>query len=179
MHILQAGIGVIALMLIAGSAFFYVTMRDSDMPMESSDSSEAEISSGTEHASTTNTAGQQSGDSPTVRIGDAHIHVEIADSLLERIQGLSGRQHLPEHTGMLFVFDEPGRHGIWMKDMHFAIDIIWIGENNRVVDRQIDARPESFPESFKPRSEALYVLEVNSGFVEEHEIEIGDVVAIE
>jgi len=75
---------------------------------------------------------------------------------------------------MLFIFDNESLHGIWMKDMNFAIDILWIDEGYKVVDIKKDAKPESYPEVFIPEVPSKYVLEVNAGFLEENDIEIGD-----
>lgn len=122
-----------------------------------------------------------------LRIGNVPIHVEIADTDEERIRGLSGRDVLLPNNGLLFIFDEPGIQGIWMKDMRFAIDIIWIApfsstsssggrDTYRVVDIKRNAMPESFPEIFYPVEEALYVLEVNAGFTDLYNISVGDAV---
>ena len=63
-----------------------------------------------------------------------------------------------------------------MKDMYFPIDIIWIGENNTIVDITKNLSPRTYPKTFSPKTEAKYVLEVNSGYVEAHGINIGDLV---
>ncbi len=42
---------------------------------------------------------------------------EMADSPEERVQGLSGRRDVPSNYGLLFVFEEAGSPGFWMKDM--------------------------------------------------------------
>jgi len=100
--------------------------------------------------------------------------VEVADDEVERIQGLSNTSYLGDKDGLLFVFEEPGLHGIWMKDMRFPIDIIWFGADMKVVSIEEDVAPETFPEIFLPDEPALYVLEGNAGFVQLHGIEIGD-----
>src|ERR1035437_6315215 len=99
-----------------------------------------------------------------VNIAGQNIKVDLALTQATQAQGLSGRQSLSENEGMLFVFDKPGKYPFWMKDMNFPIDMIWIGENLQVVYIEKDARPESYPESYGPSSDAKYVLEVVSGF---------------
>jgi hypothetical protein len=125
--------------------------------------------------------------SRTIRIGNVPIHIEVADTKEARAQGLSGREQLPANNGLLFVFDELGTHGIWMKNMRFGIDILWIAPFNttsssggreayRIVDIKENARPESFPETFYSQAPALYVLEVNAGFTDLYNISVGDTV---
>lgn len=70
---------------------------------------------------------------PFVLIGGKKIRVDIADTVVTRTQGLSGRTSLAETDGMLFVFENADRYGFWMKDMNFAIDIIWIDPEKNIV----------------------------------------------
>ena len=115
----------------------------------------------------------------SVKINDTEIKVDVAHSAEEKLQGLSGRESLLENTGMLFTFDHPGRYVFWMKDMNFPIDIIWIGADRQVVHIEHNVRPESYPENFAPTSNALYVLEVESGFSKKHNFKIGDPVFLQ
>ncbi len=110
----------------------------------------------------------------SVEIDGTVFAVDVADTDIERAQGLSGRESLAISEGMLFVFEKSGIYPFWMKDMSFPIDIIWIGENLKVVYVKENATPQSFPEVFTPNLPALYVLEVNSGMVVEEKIKIGD-----
>jgi len=102
------------------------------------------------------------------------VSIEIADSNESRLRGLSDRESLAEDAGLLFIFPLQDYYGIWMKEMKFPIDIIWLDENYSVVDIKSRALPESFPEVFSPRALALYVLEVNANFASNHDIKIGD-----
>ncbi|NNL68259.1 MAG: DUF192 domain-containing protein, partial [Myxococcales bacterium] len=68
-----------------------------------------------------------------VTIRGTTVAVEIAATPAERAQGLSGREALEPGHGMLFLHEEPGAHGYWMKDMRFAIDILWL-RSGRIVD---------------------------------------------
>lgn len=109
-------------------------------------------------------------------IGD--INLEIADTTAKRSVGLSNRDSLDPDSGILFVFEEEGDYGFWMKEMRFSIDIIWIDENGKIVDIVESATPDSYPQVFRSSEPALYVLEVNSGFVDENRISIGDMLAL-
>jgi len=104
------------------------------------------------------------------------IFVEFVSTEAERELGLSGRDSLKEDSGMFFVFDRPDFYGIWMKDMKFPIDIIWLDENLHVTSVVKEVFPQTFPKIFYPDKKSSYVIEVNTGFVEKSEIKIGDVV---
>jgi uncharacterized membrane protein (UPF0127 family) len=107
-------------------------------------------------------------------IGASTLYVDIADTLEERKKGLSDLANLKPGTGLFFSFDSPDYYGIWMKDMNFAIDIIWLDESKQVVDIKLDATPETYPEIFKPSRKSMYVLKVPAGFVKKEGIKVRD-----
>lgn len=117
-----------------------------------------------------------------IAIRDTPIEVELAETLWEKVRGLSGRDHLAEGRGMLFLYDTQERHGMWMKDMKFPIDILWI-KNSAVVDLEENAKPEpgvseEMLTRYIPDVPADLVLEVPAGFLMRHAIVIGDKVHI-
>lgn len=109
----------------------------------------------------------------------AAVLAEVASDSVSRVSGLSGRQSLPEFGGMLFRFDAPGRHGIWMKDMKFPIDIIWLAYG-AIVDIEENVpfpapgTADSLLPIYRPDIDAEYVLEVNAGFAKKYGLTIGD-----
>ncbi len=106
------------------------------------------------------------------------ILVEIVEENKDLRIGLSGRDGIGYADGLLFVFPEEDIHGIWMKDMRFSIDIIWIDRSGRVIFIKEDVSPETFPEVFRPYDPALFVLEVESGMVAEMEWGVGSLFTI-
>lgn len=113
----------------------------------------------------------------SVQIAGQNIKVELAITADEQQKGLSGRNNLKEDEGMLFVFKDSGNYSFWMKDMNFPIDMIWIGEDLKVIYIKKNALPESYPESFGPEisdKNVKYVLEVVSGFSDKNNLKIGD-----
>ncbi len=103
-----------------------------------------------------------------------HFSVEIAKSRKELIHGLSGKGSIGDKEGLLMIFEIEDRHGIWMKEMSFPIDIIWLDGDLKVVDIANNIYPETFPTIFYPRVPAFYVLEINAGLAGEYGISIGD-----
>ncbi|MDP4007425.1 MAG: DUF192 domain-containing protein [bacterium] len=116
------------------------------------------------------------GQKKEIQIGETTLKVEVADTNKERSQGLSGRDLIAENEGMLFVFKEPRVYGFWMKDMNFAIDIVWIDSKKKVVGVERNIAPKTFPEVFYPAEPIQYVLEVNAGFAERNDIQPRDIV---
>lgn len=113
---------------------------------------------------------------PTAVINGQELNLEVMRKPQDRSRGLSGKELLAQNAGMLFIFESPNVPGFWMKDMNFSIDIIWIGSDKRILDMTESVSPETYPEVFKPKSQIQYVLEVNAGWVDEHNISIGEVI---
>jgi hypothetical protein len=107
-------------------------------------------------------------------LDNVDLTLGIAQTADERRIGLSGQVRLLPDHGLLFVFDNPGKYGIWMKDMNFPIDVIWFDETNHIIFIKNNFLPQSFPQIASPPSPALSILEVPSGFVLTHQIGIGD-----
>ena len=119
--------------------------------------------------------------STNVKLGNTEITAEIADDTIKRTKGLMFRKSLAEKEGMLFVFDEENYHTFWMMNMSFPIDIIWINKEKKVVDITKNAQPCKIicSTTYRPKERAMYVLEVNANFTEEHKIKIGSLVEFE
>ena len=111
-------------------------------------------------------------------IGEAPFTLEIAASFEQRVCGLSNRRSLDQDKGLLFVFEESAKHGFWMKDMRFPIDIVWLDQAGSIVFIAKDIAPETYPEVFTPDQDALYVLEINAGQAETLGLEIGTTIPL-
>ena len=114
----------------------------------------------------------------TTRIvfGGVILTVEIAATPADQQKGLSDRDSMALSHGMLFVFNSEGMWGFWMKGMRFSLDIIWFDSQKRAVFIEQDLPPCS-PQNcpiYAPPVNAMFVLEVNAGFVKAHNIAIGD-----
>jgi hypothetical protein len=115
-----------------------------------------------------------------VKIGNATVKVELANTTLKRIKGLMFRKSLPENEGMLFIFNDDDYYSFWMMNVSFPIDMIWINSDYKVVHIERDAQPcKILCKSYWPQEKARYVLEVNANFTEVHGIKIGSLVKFE
>jgi uncharacterized membrane protein (UPF0127 family) len=77
-------------------------------------------------------------------------------------RGLGGRNSLPPSYAMLFIYAADAPHGIWMKDMRFAIDIVWLDSDKRIIHQLRNVSPATYPTVFRPRTPARYVLELTA-----------------
>lgn len=110
-----------------------------------------------------------------VTVGSQEITAEHAHTPDQLTKGLSGRLHLDSNTGMLFTLPQTHVPRFWMKDMNFPLDIIWVREG-RIVDISKNVPPPSGGNLplYSPGEPTDAVLEVNAGWTETHNINIGD-----
>lgn len=113
-------------------------------------------------------------DTPVIQIGKNPVRVIVASSTRARTDGLSGYKPLPEKTGMLFIFDSAEFQSIWMKDMAFPIDIIWIDESFHIIDIKSNVSPDTYPTVFEPKQRARFVLETPALYTAAYQIRVGD-----
>lgn len=115
-------------------------------------------------------------------IGDKEtaVFIEAADNFFERSKGLMGRKNLDDNKGMLLIYKNNEILSVWMKNMLIPLDIIFIDKNKRIVDIKENIQPcQKECPIYSSETPAMYVLEVNAGFVERNGIERGDAVKFE
>lgn len=107
-----------------------------------------------------------------LRVQEVCYPLERADTNEKRIKGLSAHPELKPQTGMLFIFDNPERQCIWMKDMNFNIDIIWLDTTKKITKIEQNVSPATYPNSFCADN-TKYVIELNSGDAAKLQLGIG------
>jgi len=93
--------------------------------------------------------------------------IEVASSPFQLMKGLMFRKQLPAGSGMLFDFHYSDRHGIWMLFMRFPIDVYFLDEKGRKINKIKNARPFSIfrPSTwriYRPKRACRYAVEVAS-----------------
>ncbi len=106
------------------------------------------------------------------------VVVEVARSEPDRRRGLMNREKLAPDAGMLFLFEETSDHGFWMLNTLIPLDMIFVGEDGRIVGIVERAEPRS-TEMRGVGAPSRYVLEVNGGWSSAHGVRTGDLVRFE
>lgn len=103
----------------------------------------------------------------------SEIAIEISSTDFQRQLGLMYRPEMEYNHGMLFLFDREIIQSFWMRNTLIPLDIIYINSGRVIVDIHTTDVTLS-DKSFVSSSPAVYVLEVNAGYCEEHGIKAGD-----
>ncbi len=99
--------------------------------------------------------------------GARDIEVEVASTAAQSERGLGYRDALAADAGMIFDLHTTHRAEFWMKGMRFALDMVWIGEDKRVVSITPNIPPQpGVPDAqlrrYSPDVPVRYVLELNA-----------------
>lgn len=116
---------------------------------------------------------------PEICINNTCFDIEIADTPQERQLWLMYREQLPELSGMLFIFEKPGQYNFWMKNTLISLDMIWIDNQNKIVDIKQATPCTTDPcPTYNPQWSSSYVLELNIWISKKYKIKIWDTVKI-
>jgi uncharacterized membrane protein (UPF0127 family) len=115
-------------------------------------------------------AGQQL---PVVQLtaGMHVIRAEVAAEPGTRARGLMHREKLAQNAGMLFIFDEPAVHCMWMKNTLIPLSVAFVDERGEVINIA-DMTPHS-EQSHCAGKPARFALEMDRGWFAQRGIKPG------
>ncbi len=105
------------------------------------------------------------------------ISVWVASERAQQTRGLMFVRDLPEQHGMIFLYPQPGRRSMWMKNTYIPLDILFIRASGRITNIARHTEPLSLS-SISSSEPVNYVLELNAGAAERLGIEAGDTVLL-
>jgi hypothetical protein len=103
-----------------------------------------------------------------VRIAGHPLKVELALNDPQREHGLMFRKQLGKNDGMLFVFDEPGYHSMWMKNTLIPLSVAFIDGDGRILNI-LDMEPQTL-DAHTAAGPAVYAIETNKGWFVDNRI---------
>ncbi len=110
---------------------------------------------------------------PVVQLqaGMHNIRAQVAATVDQRATGLMHRREMPQHEGMLFIFEQPSVQCFWMKNTLLPLSIAFVADDGTVVNID-DMKPQTLDShcSTKP---VRYVLEMNQGWFAKRGVKAG------
>lgn len=99
------------------------------------------------------------------------LDVQLAQTPQERQIGLMFRREMPQHEGMLFVFEQAATQCFWMRNTWIALTAAFVADDGTIVNLA-DMKPltEDSHCSAKP---VRFVLEMNQGWFAKRNIQAG------
>jgi uncharacterized membrane protein (UPF0127 family) len=90
------------------------------------------------------------------------IDAQVAHTPEQRTIGLMHRKEMPQHEGMLFVFEQPSKQCFWMRNTFLPLTAAFVADDGTVVNLA-DMKPHS-TDSHCSEAPVRYVLEMNQGW---------------
>jgi uncharacterized membrane protein (UPF0127 family) len=122
-----------------------------------------------------NSAGQ---DSPQINLpriklqaGMYQIDTQVAQTSEQRSIGLMFRAEMPQHEGMLFVFEQPAKQCFWMKNTLLPLTAAFVADDGTIVNL-VDMQPQT-TDSHCSDKPVRFVLEMNQGWFAKKGIKAG------
>ena len=90
------------------------------------------------------------------------IDAQVALTSDERQIGLMQRKDMPQHEGMMFVFEQAAQQCFWMKNTLLPLTAAFVADDGTIVNLA-DMKPQTI-ESHCSTQPVRYVLEMNKGW---------------
>lgn len=103
--------------------------------------------------------------------GMHRIDAQVASTPDQRQIGLMFRKDMPQHEGMIFVFDQPGKQCFWMKNTLIPLSAAFIADDGTIVNIE-DMKPLVL-DGHCSAQPVRYVLEMNKGWFAKKGIKAG------
>ena len=110
---------------------------------------------------------------PRVKLsaGMHQIDAQVAATPEQRSIGLMFRKEMPQHEGMLFIFEQPGVQCFWMKNTLLPLTAAFVADDGSIVNLA-DMQPQS-ETSHCSQKPVRYVLEMNQGWFSQKRLKAG------
>ncbi len=106
-----------------------------------------------------------------ISAGMHQIDTQLALTPTERQIGLMNRPSMPNHEGMLFVFEQPTKQCFWMKNTLLPLTAAFVADDGTIVNLE-DMKPQTL-DTHCSTKEVRYVLEMNQGWFAKRGIKAG------
>ena len=97
-----------------------------------------------------------------LQAGMYQIDAQVAQTPEQRSVGLMFRTEMPQHEGMLFVFEQPAKQCFWMKNTLLPLTAAFVADDGTIVNL-VDMQPQT-TDSHCSDKPVRFVLEMNQGW---------------
>ena len=103
--------------------------------------------------------------------GMHQIDAQVAANSEQRQTGLMFRKDMPQHEGMIFVFEQATQQCFWMKNTLLPLSAAFIADDGTIVNIE-DMKPQTL-DAHCSAQPVRYVLEMNKGWFVKKGIKAG------
>lgn len=99
------------------------------------------------------------------------LDVQVAQTPQERQIGLMFRKDMPQHEGMLFIFEQAAPQCFWMRNTLIPLTAAFVADDGTIVNLA-DMKPQT-DDSHCSAKPVRFVLEMNQGWFAKRKIQAG------
>ena len=99
------------------------------------------------------------------------LDVQLAKTAEQRQIGLMWRKDMPQHEGMLFVFEQAAMQCFWMRNTLIPLSAAFVADDGTIVNIA-DMKPQS-DDSHCSEKPVRFVLEMNAGWFAKRQLKAG------
>ena len=126
-----------------------------------------------------------------VAIAGELFRLDLAADRTTRTRGLGGREEIPDHGGMLFVFPDTRHRSFWMKGCLVDIDLVFLDSRGRIVAvhtmkiepprtaRETAADYERRLKLYAGNRPTRFAIELKTGSIERLKLETGQMIELD
>jgi hypothetical protein len=107
-----------------------------------------------------------------LQAGMYQIDTQLAQTPDQRSVGLMFRKEMPQHEGMLFVFEQPATQCFWMKNTLLPLTAAFVADDGTIVNL-VDMKPQT-TDSHCSEKPVRFVLEMNQGWFAKKGLKAGN-----
>jgi hypothetical protein len=108
----------------------------------------------------------------TLKVGNQNVRAEIANTEPTRQTGMMFRTKMGKNEGMLFVFEAPSYHAMWMRNTLIPLSVAYMDANGVIVSiHEMEPLTENPHQAAGP---VIYALEMNKKWFKNNKVKTGD-----
>jgi uncharacterized membrane protein (UPF0127 family) len=111
-------------------------------------------------------------------VGTNEVSAEIAQTMPQIMTGMMWRTNMAETDGMLFVFPQPHQTKFWMRNTLLPLSCAYIDPEGTILELH-DMKPRDETSIPAATDQVQFVLEMNQGWFDRHNVKPGMVIATE
>ena len=106
-----------------------------------------------------------------------NLNLVKANTEKKRNRGLMYRKNkLNDSEGVLFIYKNPQKIKMWMKNTYIPLDLLFLNKKFRVIEYKENLKPHDVTTDFSSYKKCKYAIEVNSGTIKKNNIKEGTLI---
>ena len=105
------------------------------------------------------------------------LNLVKATTIEKQQKGLMYRkQPLKNNEGLLFIYKNPQKIKMWMKNTYIPLDLLFLDDKMKVVDYKENLKPHDIKTNYSSNIKSRLAIEINGGSIKKNNIKKGTII---